>query len=194
MKRLFYAIVAAAVLASCAPKQPADPFQAALVSEIRAQVGSDAKVAFEMFERVDSTTFGEELTYRRGIFDLRRAQNEKLFKKYKAAGQPNSAAAKRNAINHDDEVIAGLAQMSESLAGILGDVAYYDYHFTCKVKAGNAKAEYRDYYATITPDCKVMSVENSQKTLHKSLGRVIPGYLELVKSEDEVTEENADKQ
>lgn len=185
MKRLLYIVAATALLASCAPSQPVDPFQAALETQIKSQIGEDAKVTFELFERVDSTTFGEELSYRREVFDLRRAQNEKLFKKYKAAGQPNSAAAKRNAINHDDEVIAGLAAMSESLADILGNVAYYDYHFSCRVKSGSAKADYRDYFATITPDCEVMSIENSRKTLHRTLGRVIPGYMELVKSDDD---------
>lgn len=184
MKKFITILATVALAASCGQQKQADPFKAALESEIKSQLGEDTRVSFEVFERVDSTTFGEELAYRREVFDLRRSQNVKLFKKYKSAGQVESAAAKQKAIGHDDEVIAGLAQMNESLAGILGDIAYYDYHFTCKASSGSARAEFRDYYATITPNLEVMSIDRSKKTLHKSLGRVIPGYLELVKSDD----------
>lgn len=194
MKRLFIILAVAGLCAVACKQAPKDPFQVALENEILARVGSDAKVKIDVFERVDSTTFGKELDYRQEVFALRRSQNEKLFKKYKAGGLPNSASARRNAINHDNEVIEGLAKMEETLAPILGDIAYYDYHFSGKAWTKTAQSTYQDFYATITPEGKVMSIDNSKKTLHKTLGRVIPGYMELVKSdEEETSSEDSDK-
>lgn len=192
MKRLYIILAALGLCAAACTQAPKDPFQTALENEIIARTGEGVKVKIDIFERIDSTTFGEELAYRQEVLNLRRSQNEKLFKKYVNERKPNSAAAKRNAINHDNEVIEGLARMNETLAPILGDIAYYDYHFSGKAWTKDAQSTYQDFYATITPEGKVMSIDNSRKTLHKTLGRVIPGYLELVKSDDDVQEENAD--
>lgn len=192
MKRMYIMLAALGLCAAACTQASKDPFQMALENEIIARTGDDVKVKLDVFERIDSTTFGEELAYRQEVLNLRRSQNEKLYRKYVNERKPNSTAAKRNAINHDDEVIEGLAKMNETLAPILCDIAYYDYHFSGKAWTKDAQSTYQDFYATITPDGRVMSIDNSRKTLHKTLGRVIPGYLELVKSDDDAQEENAD--
>ena len=174
----------AAALAACADKSK-DPHLLALENEIISRLGEGTNVTIEVFTRIDSTTFGEELKYRREVFDLRLQQNMRLLEKYKAGGLVNSAVAKRNAINHDHEVIAGLAEMERTLEPILGNVAYYDYCFSGTAKKKGAKSVYKDYYVSITPEGEVVSIDSNPKTLHKTLGRLIPGYLELVKNDEE---------
>ena len=183
MKKIFLLLFVAAGLVACT--QTKDPFQKALETEIANRLGEGAKVKIEAFNKIDSTTFGEELKYRQEVFDLRLQQNMKLLERYKQGGFVNSAVNKRNAINHDHEVIAGLAEMEHTLEPILGDVAYFDFCFTGTARKGDARSVYKEYYASITPDGKVVSIDSNPKTLHKALGRVIPGYLELVKGEEE---------
>ncbi|MBO4570613.1 MAG: hypothetical protein J5699_01645 [Bacteroidales bacterium] len=183
MKKLALLItVFVAALSACTKEK--DPYLAALETEIAGRLGEGAKVNIEIFSLIDSTTFGEELKYRQEVFDLRLKQNMKLLERYKQGGFVNSAVDKRNAINHDHEVIAGLADMERSLEPILGNVAYYDFCFSGSAKKGDSRAVYKEYYASITPQGEVVSIDSNKKTLHKALGRVIPGYLELVKGED----------
>ena len=189
MKRTLLVIFFAAALTACAT-QPKDPQLKALETEIANRLGEGAKARIESFAKVDSTTFGEELKYRQEVFDLRLKQNMKLLEKYKKGGFVQTAVDKRNAINHDHEVIAGLAEMERTLEPILGNVAYYDYCFSGQATKDGAKAVYKDYYASITPEGQVVSIDSNKKTLHKALGRVIPGYLELVKGDDEEAPEN----
>ena len=184
MKKIFLLIFIAAALTACT--QPKDPQLAALETEIANRLGEKAKVRIESFTKIDSTTFGEELKYRQEVFDLRLSQNMKLLERYKQGGFVNSAVDKRNAINHDHEVIAGLAEMERTLEPILNNVAYYDYCFSGVARQGESKAVYKEYYASITPEGEVVSIDSNLKTLHKTLGRVIPGYLELVKGEEDL--------
>jgi hypothetical protein len=51
--------------------------------------------------------------------------------------------------------------------------------------------QFRDAYISITPDGRVISMTAERRDLHKGAGRVIPGYLELLKGageDDEDTE------
>ena len=182
MKKTLILAATALSLAACTSQK--DPYQVSLENAIVEQLGEGTKVKIESFQRIDSTTFGKELAYRRKVFDLRLAQNVKLLDKYNRQGLPNSAQGKRGAILHDHEVIDGLAQMAETLGDTLDMIAYYDYKFTGRVSLNGSKAEYRDYYAVITPDGKVYNIDSNLKTLHKPMGHVIPGYVELVQGDD----------
>lgn len=97
-QNLILTIFLAALLAGCKP-EATDYRQAAIEQYIIRQTGSDAKVSFDLFEVIDSTTYAAEL---------------------------------------------------DSLAGVIApyatDIAYYDCHFS---------------------------------------GRVLPGYLDLVKSSED---------
>lgn len=183
MKKYILAAGVILALAACVPEK--DLYKVSLENAIREKIGQDAKIGFEVFERIDSTTFGKELEYRRHIFDLRLEQNTKLLAKYTKDRLLSSAQTKREAILHDNEVIEGLAAMSDGLGELRDQVAYYDYHFTCTASLHGSRAEFKDYYATITPEGEVINMDSSLKTLHKPMGRVIPGYLELVSGEDQ---------
>ena len=189
MRKSFIFAAALVLAAACTPEK--DPFQLALENAIAEKYGEGTKVRIEICERVDSTTFGQELAYRQKVFDLRLAQNQKLLTKYRDQGKPNAAQKKREAILHDNEVIAGLAQMSETLGAKLDEIAYYDYCFSGRVTLNGSSKELKDYYATVTPEGEVMNFDAHQKYLHKPMGHIIPGYVELVKGDD--SEEVADE-
>lgn len=190
MKKILLIAAAVAGLTACT-STPKDPHLVALEDAIVKQLGEGTKVTIETFQKVDSTTFGEELDYRQEVFDLRLKQNMKLLEKYKKGGYVKTAVEKRNAINHDHEVIAGLAEMERTLEPILDNVAYYDYCFSGSAKKEGARSVYKEYYASITPEGEVVSISSDKRTLHKALGRVIPGYLELVKGDEGEPAEDA---
>ena len=189
MKKSLIIAAALVLAAACTPEK--DAFQLALENAIAEKYGEGTKVRIEICERVDSTTFGQELEYRQKVFDLRLAQNQKLLVKYRDQGKPNAAQMKREAILHDNQVIEGLARMHDELGAKLDEIAYYDYRFSGRVTLNGSSKELKDYYATVTPEGEVMNFDAHQKYLHKPMGHIIPGYVELVKGDD--SEEAADE-
>lgn len=190
MKRFLIILAACAALASCggSPKV-SDPIQDALEARIKALTTEDAKVTFFKFEKVDSTTYAQELAHRKGQFELRLKQNEKFYEEYKAKNMSNNMAKKAAAIEGDKRVLAGFEALEAAIADKMESVAYYDYCFSGKAVSKEAgETDFNEYYASITPDGEVLSIEPSTKGLHKSLGRVIPGYTELVKGGEEEEE------
>lgn len=184
MKKSFIIAAAAVLSIAAACTQEKDPFQVAIENAIAEQYGEGAKVRIEVCERVDSTTFGQELEYRQKAFDVRLSQNQVLLAKYRDQNKQISAQKKREAILHDNEVIAGLAQMEETLGEKLNDIAYYDYRFSGRVKLNGAERQFVDYYATVTPECEVFNFGGQLKAVRRVMGQILPGYLELVKGDD----------
>ena len=96
---------------------------------------------------------------------------------------------KYKAIESDKRIIEALAKMAEELGAKAGEIAYYDYHFSGKAETADKLTEFTDYYACIAAeDNAILSMENSTKGLHKTLGRVLPGYINLVKGEEQISE------
>lgn len=185
MKKTVVITALAACLCSCTGNKTADPFVGALESEIIRLVGADAKVSFNNVERIDSTTFGQELENRIKAMETRQKQNQKFLDQYNLKGQRQSAAAKSEALIKDAQVIAGLNAIKARMdaADSLDIVAYYDYHFSGSARCEGQETAFPDNYASISPDGVVLSLNDSQKGLHNALGKVIPGYKELLKSE-----------
>lgn len=165
--------------ASCSTKEK-DPAEAALRAKIESIIGEGAKVSLYTFELIDSTTYGQELEFRIGMIETRLAQNEKLIEKYKRENKPNNAKAKIEAASKDRVVLDGLKSLRDSIADISDDVAYYDYAFSGKASGKEKTMDFPKAYASITPNWEVLSMDTETKLLHKALGRVIPGYLEII--------------
>jgi len=178
---------AALVLAACTPKEktPADPFEAAVRASIAKQTGEGSKIVFTEFARVDSTTYREELDYRRKVFAAKLDADTQYYEKYKAKGMRENAAKKKAAIERDNVIIAGLDRLEDDLGPKIDEVAYYDVTFSGRADNAGAVTAFEDFYACITNDGEVMAFQNGTKGLHKAMGHVIPGYLELVKGEEE---------
>lgn len=189
MKRALLFAAALALLASCSVK-PADPVEEAIISEIMDNMAEGfTSVKIYKVEKIDSTTFGQELERRHHLFEVKKEVDEKAMNKYVAAGKPKNAAIKEESMKKDMMIMQCLDSLAITIEDILDDVAYYDYKFSAQAKSQNSTMEFRDSYAAITPDFEVIGMTAKEKDLHKGLGKVIPGYLEILKGESEEGEE-----
>ena len=184
MNKLIILLALPSMLLSCSQPGTPDPAQEAMTSEIRRLTEPEAKVTYTVFEKTDSTTFGQELAYRKGQFELRLSQNLKFYEEYKSKGMLNNMQKKEKAILNDRRVLEGLDSMAEEIAPYADDIAYYDYRFSGKAAGASGETVFQDYYACITPKGEVLCIESSDKGLHKSLGRVLPGYSALIGGDD----------
>ena len=186
MKRPLSIIVSAIalILCSCTSGQM-DIRQAAIEQDIIRQVGGNAKVSFDIFEVIDSTTYSAELQHRQKVFEIKKDQDTKLLMEYIAKGMRNNSAKKQLAIQNDLRVLAALDSLAGVIAPYASDIAYYDCHFSGRAKTPDGITEFKDYYACVTPSGEVMCILPTTKGLHSTLGRVLPGYLDLVQSSDD---------
>lgn len=178
-KFLSFACIAALAFACSGPKAE-DPALSAVKARVGEIVGEGAKVTVSAFERIDSTTFGDEIAHRIKVQELAIEQNGKYVEKYKNAGNKAKSAEKKALIEKNKAMLEGLKAIETRMADSLEVIAYYDYRFSGEAVKDGAKTVFREYYASVTPDGRVLSIENQQKGLHKSLGRVIPGYQALL--------------
>lgn len=108
---------------------------------------------------------------------------------YISAGKPKNAAVKEESMKKDITIIQCLDSLAITIGDQLDDIAYYDYKFSAMAKSQSSSMEFRDSYAAITPDFEVIGMTAKERDLHKGLGKVIPGYLEILKGESEEGEE-----
>lgn len=184
MKKFAILAVVSALAFACAQEAEKSVAQLSLETEILSLTSPEAQVKISLFEKTDSTTFRQELEYRRGQFETKLSQDKKFLDEYVGKNMQVNAAKKQAAVKNDERVLAEFDKLAEGLAERLDEVAYYDYIFSGKAVTEDAETVFDKYYASITPDGEVLSIESSTKGLHKALGRVIPGYAELIKNEE----------
>lgn len=189
MKKTIILAAAALVLVSCGQKQT-DPVREAVKQYIIDNMSEYTDVKFNTFEKVDSTTFRQEFEHRKKAFEARRASDEKFIVKYMNEGKQKNATLKTESYRNTLRIIQALDSLEQASAGIIDDIAYYDYKFSASAKGPQGGMDFNDAYASITPDMKVMTMTSNPKDLHKSLGRVIPGYMDVVQGEDEEISES----
>lgn len=189
MKRTVLISAALVLLVSCGQKTT-DPVEEAIVKEITENLQEGfTTVKIYNYELVDSTTFRQEFEHRKKAFEARRQSDEKFLLQYSREGKRQNAAIKQKSYIKTLSIIDGLDSLEMASSAILDDVAYYDYMFNGMAKGPDSSMEFTDTYVTITPDGRVMSMTSNKKDLHKSLGRVIPGYMDIVQGESEESAE-----
>lgn len=163
-----------------------DPVQEAIRGEIMGNMSQEfSDVTINFVEKIDSTTFRQELDRRKKAFTLKRDADSELLLKYMSEGKRRNATIKSDSYKQDLAILQGLDSLEAAHAAILDDIAYYDYRFSADAKGQGLKMQFRNAYISITPDGKVISMTAERRDLHKGAGRVIPGYIELVKGSDE---------
>lgn len=186
-KSFFTTAVVVVLLCACNDNQVINPAQAALEKKIKEQVGDDAEINIFLFEKTDSTTFAEELADRQEAFKYKLEQDSRFLLEYSTKGLKKNAAKKTLAVRTDHRILAALDSIAAVIEPYAAEVAYYDYHFSGKAVSESGNTEFKDYYSCITPSGEVMCISPSLKGLHKSMGRILPGYSDLFAgtSEDE---------
>ncbi len=172
------------LLVSCSEKA-SDPVREAIKGEIMGNMTQEfSDVTINSVEKIDSTTYRTEFERRRKVFTIKRDSDSDFLLKYMTEGKKRNAAIKSDSYKRDLEILAGLDSLEAECAGILDDIAYYDYRFSASAKGQGVTMQFRDAYISITPDGHVVSMTAERRDLHKSTGRVIPGYVELVVGDD----------
>ena len=176
-------IAAALLLAACQPR-PVDPVEQAIRDKVTEAMNGDVtRMNIYNIQRIDSTTWREELARRRHVFELRYKQNEEYYWQYRSQGLPKNAAIKRDEMEKDRRVMDGLDAIEKELADSLDCVAYYDYSFSVYASGRETSLQQDPAYATITPYGEVFSMSEDKRDLHKTTGHLLPGYVDLVSSE-----------
>ena len=188
MRHSLILFVSLFLLAACSGGKT-DPVREAIKGEIMGNMSQDfTSVEIFSVEKIDSTTFRTELDRRKKAFTTKRDADSELLLKYMQEGKRRNASIKNDSYKNDLRILLGLDSLGTVHAAILDDIAYYDYRFNAKAKGKDVTMQFRDTYISITPDGKVISMAAERRDLHKSAGRVIPGYYELVKGADEEEE------
>lgn len=191
MRRFIFIAASLLLLASCGGKA-VDPVHEAIKGEIMGNMEQQfSDVSIIKVEKIDSTTFRTELDRRKNAFALKRDADSNLLIKYMTEGKKRNAELKTESYRKDLLILQGLDSLEVALAAILDDIAYYDYRFSADAKGEGMNMQFRNAYISITPDGRVISMTSERSDLHKGAGRVIPGYLDLVKGageDDEDTE------
>lgn len=187
MKKISAIAALALCVVSCGLGQKPNQYKDAVKEEIIRLVGADAKVSFNTFELKETTTFADELDYRKGLIEARHKMNIKFQEKYSKERMPTNAGIKRLAILKDEEVLKGLEAIRERMAAAdsLDKVAYYVFQFTGEAKSQGATSTFKDYFACVTPDGRLLSLTDNEKAIHKGLGNVLGGYKLLLGAEKE---------
>ena len=183
MKKTLFA--AACALALCACSAPKDPVEQIISDYMETAVEGEGKLSVDIYgyEKIDSTTFREELQRRKNVFELKLDQNQKFYSEYNSKGQRKAAAEKMAAMIEDAAVVKRLDSLGVALGERIDDVAFYDYSFSGEVSGRGVQDRFKEKFIAITPQGEVLAMVSDRKSLHKSTGRVIPGYVEAVKSE-----------
>ena len=189
MKKASICFVSLLLLFSCGGKT-SDPVRDAIKGEIMDNMFQEfTDVNITNVEKIDSTTFRTELDRRKKAFTIKRDADSEFLLKYMQEGKKKNASIKSESYLNDLRILQGLDSLGAALATSLDDIAYYDYRFSATAKGKDVTMQFRDAYIAITPDGRVISMTAERRDLHKSAGRVIPGYYELVKGADEEDEE-----
>jgi len=189
MKKFILLSALSVLLVSCGGRT-SDPVHEAIKGEIMGNMSQDfTDVTINKVEKIDSTTFRTELDRRKKAFALKRDADSELLLKYITEGKRRNASIKTESYKKDLAILQGLDSLETLLGDRLDDIAYYDYRFSADAKGQGFSMQFRDAYIAITPDGRVISMTAERRDLHKSAGRVIPGYYELVKGSDEEEEE-----
>ena len=116
MKKIAIIPIVALTMVSCAQSEPLDVYQQSIATEIVRLVGPDAKVEFEVCERIDSTTFGGELDFRTGLIEARRNQNLHLSEMFAGQKKRTNARLREEIAQKDAIVLGGIDSLRVRLA------------------------------------------------------------------------------
>ena len=183
MQRFLIIILTAVMAVSCNRATP-DPVEAAIEAAAMKDAGGDYKFRITSLEKIDSTTFRTEVGRRKELFALKQKAEEQLYLKYYNEYKKQNAENHRQAMEKAKANLEYMDYLERDLATRLDDIAYYDYVFSGYSETEEGRMNYNNVYVALTPDGEVLSMTANQRDLHKGTGRVIPGYLEGISSED----------
>jgi len=184
MRFLPYILSVMLIVSACGSSAP-DPVAKAIEAAAMQGATDDYTFRITSLEKIDSTTFRTETERRKELFLLKQQAEEKLFQKYYKEGKRQNSENHRLAMEKAKANLAFVESLEDRMADRLDDIAYYDYVFSGYSKTKDGSMTYDNVYVTITPDGEVLTMTANQKDMHKGTGKVIPGYIEGISSDQE---------
>lgn len=145
--------------------------------------GTDAgKVSLnlEVFKCIDTVTFAEEIFVRRHIQEIKMEKELEFREDYRSRGMRTNARRKDSSIAHCRAVIEGLDSIALSRMGQKDSVVYRDFYVVGTADTGSSVLRFDPVYVCIDADGAVAASSGNRPDLHKSMGKSIPGYMEML--------------
>lgn len=177
--------LAVTLLCSCGgSKTVLSEEQKAVVAKLAEENGDDFEFTFSSFEKIDSTTLGQELDRRIEAFNQVLLQNYKLYNSYVENKKPKNAAKKQVSIELDTKMLEMLSKTKKESADKLDEIAYYVYKFSGEGSSTDKEYKYDEVYAAISPapQYHVVAVSSTLRNLQAATGGVIKGYKEILRN------------
>lgn len=189
MRKYWYLLATLAVCACGGIEEPA--YRASVRDKIVSETGCrPGDVIFTDCEICETVKFGDEIARRKEIFVYRIKVNEKMMDDYVKERKRTNARLKAESIEADRLLLSRLDSLERAHSDILDKVEYYDCRFSARVKLDRYSTyEFRDAHAALDADWKLFAMSSSQKDLRLGMGKLFPGYEELLKGsrlEDEI--------
>ena len=159
-------------------RQEPDPRQEALGAYILQ--GQEGSFQLYSIEKIDSTTFRTEFERREHVFQRKMEEETVLYGSYTMQRKPKNAARHLEALQRTEQALKGLDSLQTVLEERLDEIAYYDYVFSGQSVIGEETTNYLGAFASMTPALEVIALCSERRDLHKSGGRAIPGYLQML--------------
>ena len=155
----------------------------ALRQRIASEVEGKLTLEIGDLRLLDSIPFGTEFDRRIDIFEKRIIRNSELYMEYNQKGMKKNAELKREAIAKDRVILDRLTSLKElyDREGKLLETAYYEYGFSASAHAGGKSTKYQDYYFSLTPGGRIISITQKRRDLARSGGLSIPEYEEIIR-------------
>ncbi len=178
LKKGFVTSLALALLCvACAPKYT--PLEQAVIDHVQAQVGPESRLSLRQISLADSLTYGQLLQQRIKAFEVKYKQDEKFLATAVAKNNRGKIDRFDDAMKKDVYILDALRKMD--LGGLADAVVCYDMVFSGKAERDDVTTVFDAYYAAVSPDGKVLSLQPGQKGLHKGFGKFLPGYQDILK-------------
>lgn len=186
MKKILIIAAVALLSVACNSSKEKDPVSLAIEQKLMKDVAGDYQFNISQIAKVDSTLLSTELDRRQEVFELKIKAEKERYEMYLSKNMKQNAQKHLESMKKAERNLQFIKETRERLAERLDEIAYYDYLFSGSSKVDGQTTKYENVYFTITPSGEILSVTAKLRDLHKSTGKVIPGYLEYITSDDEI--------
>lgn len=186
MKKIVFVLSLFLALVSCGNKSGSDdPVEASLKAFLVEKYPEFESISFDAVEAVDTAYFDDELIRREKLFALRMKQDDALYKKFVQEGKQKNAQLRYDNLLQDIRIKNGLDSIRASMGDSVNDIAFIIFQFSGSAVGGDKTTYFKKTLAAVTPDYEVINIAPKRNELLKATGRVIPGYRQLLKNDED---------
>ena len=155
-----------------------DPVKEAIINKVK-DTNPDVEVfTLNTTEQTQAVSLKDELERRRALFVTKEKACRKAVDKYVKANMQTNASIQTEKRQEAEDIIARIDAYRDKHAASLDSTLYYVVKFSGSGRTyDKAKIEVKDYFVTVTPDGKVLSLIPAGGNPYQRMGSTIPGYF-----------------